>query len=188
VTSKVERLMTIVDLEAMPDDDNRYELIEGELFVSPAPGIPHQLVLNRLLFELTLFLRDHPSGRIVPGPGVVLSMYDSVIPDICFVKNERWDEIVANARFEDAPNLVVEILSPGKQNLKRDLVAKRRLYAKYGVEEYWIVDVENRQLIVFQLGDAELVETVKLNADDFLTSQLVPGFRVRVESLFTDLV
>ena len=102
MTSKVERLMTIVDLEALPDDDNRYELIEGELFVSPAPGIPHQLVLNRLQFELTLFLRDHPIGRIVPGPGVVLSLYDSVIPDICFVTNERWGEVIVNARFEQA--------------------------------------------------------------------------------------
>ena len=122
--------MTIVDLEALPDDDNRYELIEGELFVSPAPGIPHQLVLNRLQFELTLFLRDHPIGRIVPGPGVVLSLYDSVIPDICFVTNERWGEVVVNARFEQAPNLIVEVLSPGKKNLNRDLVAKRTLLCK----------------------------------------------------------
>jgi Uma2 family endonuclease len=179
--------MTIVDLEALPDDDNRYELIEGELFVSPAPGIPHQLVLNRLLFELTLFLRDHPIGRVVPGPGVVLSLYDSVIPDICVVTNERWDEIVVNARFEYAPNLVVEILSPGKQNLNRDLVRKRQLYAKYGVEEYWIVDDQKREVTTFQLRDRDLLETAKLGATEILSSRVMNGFKVQVDSLFSDL-
>ena len=179
--------MTIVDLEAMPDDDNRYELIEGELFVSPAPGIPHQVVLNRIQFALTLFLKDHPIGRIVPGAGLVLSMYDSVIPDIAYVANERWDEVVVNARFEAAPNLLVEILSPGKQNRNRDLVSKHRLYAKNGVEEYWLVDVDKREVILFQLQDHELVEISILKSRDVLMSRVVRGFSTTVDSFFVDL-
>jgi len=179
--------MTIVELEAMPDDGNVYELIEGELFVSCAPGIPHQLTLQKLQVELWLFLKENPIGRIVPGAGLVLSQYDSVIPDISFVTNERWNEAVANSRFVLAPNLVIEILSPGKANLKRDLISKRRLYAKYGVEEYWIVDVDKRQVVTFQLADGNLKENTALTTNDVLTSTVLGGFGIEVASLFSDL-
>ena len=187
VTSKVEHLMTVVELEALPDDGNVYELIEGELFVSPAPGIPHQLILQRLQVELWLFLQQHPIGRLVPGAGLELSQYNSVIPDISFVTNERWNEVVANSRFVFAPNLVVEILSPGQANRNRDLISKRRLYAKYGVEEYWIVDGDKREIIIFQLLDGDLEKKATLSSNELLTSQLLIGFSTAVASIFSDL-
>lgn len=151
--SSEKPLLTVDYLETLPDDNNRYELIAGELFVSCAPGLPHQLVLQRLQVSLVNFLETNPIGIVAPGAGAVFSDYDSVIPDLVFVRNERWDKIVANERFVAAPNLVIEVLSAGNQNRKRDLEAKRKLYARFGVEEYWIVDRENRCLMIFRLHD-----------------------------------
>jgi len=122
-------LITVADLEKYPDDDgNRYELIEGELFVSTAPGLPHQFVLQNLQVALVNFLRKNPIGRVVPGAGAVFSNFDAVIPDLVFVSNERWSQIVANDRFNAAPEIVIEVLSHGAENQRRDLMAKHRLY------------------------------------------------------------
>lgn len=184
MTSKVDHLMTVADLEALPDDGNIYELIEGELFVSRAPGLPHQLVLNNLLFEVTTFLRNNPIGRVVPSPGVIFSNYDSVIPDVLVVANERWDEIVANDRFIAAPNLIVEILSPGASSRERDLDIKRRLYGKYGVEEYWVVDTTERSVVVFRLKNAQLEVVGTIRNDETLSSDVLPGFELKLSSLF----
>src|SRR5262245_33370781 len=134
--SSIEHLITVADLENYPEDDgNRYELIEGELFVSRAPGIPHQLVLQNLQLELGNYLKQNPIGLVVPGAGAVFSNYDAVIPDLVFVSHERWNNVVANDRFVAAPNLVIEIVSPGKENPSRDFTAKHELYAKYGLQE-----------------------------------------------------
>ena len=133
MASKIQPLLTVADLDACPDDNNRYELIEGELFVSRAPGLPHQLVLQRLQVTLFNYLQSNPIGTLVPGAGAVFSEYDAVIPDLVFVRRERWDGIVANDRFVGAPDLVIEVLSPGSENRQRDLLVKRQLYGKYGV-------------------------------------------------------
>ena len=182
--SSEKPLLTVDYLETLPDDNNRYELIAGELFVSRAPGLPHQLVLQRLQLALVNYLETNPIGIIVPGAGAVLSDYDSVIPDLVFVRNERWNRIVANERFVAAPNLVIEVLSAGNQNRKRDLEAKRKLYARFGVEEYWIVDRENRCVMTFRLHDQMLEETIVLLEGDDLTSPSLPGFVVKVGFLF----
>jgi Uma2 family endonuclease len=182
--SSEKPLLTVEYLETLPDDNNRYELIAGELFVSCAPGLPHQLVLQRLQLALGNFLEANPIGIVAPGAGAVFSDYDSVIPDLVFVRNERWNKIVANERFVAAPTLVIEVLSPGNQNRKRDLESKRGLYSRFGVEEYWIVDRENRCVMIFRLRDNTLEETVVLEETDDLTSSSLPGFVVNVGSLF----
>ena len=177
-------LLTVAYLETLPDDNNRYELIAGELFVSCAPGLPHQLALQRLQIALAKYLEVNPIGIVAPGAGAVFSDYDAVIPDLVFVLNERWEKIVANDRFIAAPNLVIEVVSPGKENRNRDFRAKRGLYAKYGVEEYWIVDLENRVVTIVRMLEETLEETVTLNDCDQLTSPLLPGFAVEVGPLF----
>lgn len=185
MASNIKHLMTVADLDAFPDDDGkRYELIEGELFVSCAPGLPHQLVLHNLQLELGNYLRQNPIGVLAPGPGAVFSNYDAVIPDLVFVSNERWDSIVENDRFVAAPDLVIEIVSPGSENRARDLKAKRRLYGKYGVQEYWIVDSENRSVLVFRLQGRILEQVLFLRQDDHLTSPLLPGLIVKLTEVF----
>jgi Uma2 family endonuclease len=185
MASRIEPLLTVADLDAFPDDDgNRYELIEGELFVSRAPGIPHQRVLLNLEMGLIEYLRDHPIGIIVPGAGAIFSDYDAVIPDLAFVCNERWDEVVTGEKFTGALDLVVEILSPGTQNRQRDLSAKRQLYGKYGAKEYWIVDTENRCVIIYRLESQTLKEIATLSAKDSITTPILPGFQLKVSAVF----
>src|SRR4030095_16514992 len=120
MAARIEPLLTVADLEACPEDNNRYELIEGELLVSSAPGIPHQRVVLKLDIILSSYLREHPIGILVPGTGAIFSDYDAVIPDLAFVRNERWDEVVTGEKFTGALDLVIEILSPGTQNRQRD--------------------------------------------------------------------
>lgn len=185
MASRIEPLLTVADLDAYPDDDgNRYELIGGELFVSCAPGISHQRVLHNLQVELALYLKEHPVGIIVPGAGAIFSDYDAVIPDLAFVRNEKWDQVVTGEKFTGALDLVIEILSPGAANRRRDLSAKRGLYGKYGVEEYWIVDIQNLSVLNFRLDGPTLEELTTLTGDDELTSPILPAFQLKVKTIF----
>lgn len=185
MASTIEPLLTIADLDVFPDDDgNRYELIGGELFVSRAPGISHQLVLNNLQLEFGSYLKAHPIGILVPGAGAIFSDYDAVIPDLCFVRHERWDEVVTGEKFTGAVDLVVEITSPGKTNRQRDLTAKRGLYARYGVREYWIIDTDNRSVLILRLRGSTFDELALLAGDDELTSPLLPEFSLKANTVF----
>ncbi len=184
MASRVEPLLTVADLDACPDDNNRYELIGGELFVSRAPGIPHQRVLLNLEIALSNYLSQNPIGILVPGTGMILSDYDAVIPDICFVRNERWDEVVTGEKFTRAVDLIIEILSSGNENRERDLTVKRQLYAKYGVEEYWIVDRENQCVLVYRLKGSLLEEIANLSVEDEITTPLLPRFELRTSAVF----
>ena len=103
MAAKIEPLLTVADLDACPEDNNRYELIEGELFVSRVPGIPHQLVLNNLQLIFGAYLKEHPIGTLVPGTGAIFSDYDAVIPDLAFVRNERWDQVVYGRKVYRRP-------------------------------------------------------------------------------------
>src|SRR5467141_1000925 len=163
MASRIEPLLTVADLDAFPEDDgNRYELIEGELFVSRAPGIPHQRVLLNLMIGLSDYLKANPIGILVPGAGAIFSDYDAVIPDLAFVRNERWDQVVTGEKFTGALDLVIEILSPGTQNRQCDLSSKRLLYGKYGVKEYWVVDPETQSVLTFRLQEQPLEEIATL--------------------------
>src|SRR5512132_4336259 len=185
MASSIEPLLTVTDLDAFPDDDgNRYELIGGELFVSRAPGIPHQRVLLNLELGLSDYLRANPIGILVPGAGAIFSDYDAVIPDLAFVRHERWDNVVTGDKFTGALDIVVEILAPGIQNRKRDLSAKRKLYANYAIAEYWIVDSENQSVLIFRLREESLEEVATLTGDEELSSPMLPGFRLKVRDIF----
>lgn len=189
MASNVKHLMTVKDVKALPYDEcHRYELIEGELHVSPAPGIPHQLVLNNLQVELTNYLRQNRIGILVPGPGAELSEYNYVIPDIVFVRKERWPSIVGNDEFKAATDLVIEIISPGNKNRKRDLQLKHTLYGKYGFQEYWAVECWSRSIIVFRLNGNTLEEVMTLKEDDTLESPLFPGLSLKLSAIFSQPV
>ncbi len=176
-------LMTVAEFEKLPyDERHRYELIEGELHVSPAPGIPHQVVLHNLQLELGFYLRRNPVGTLVPGPNAVLSDLDWVIPDLVFVTKDLWASLVVDDNFHGAPDLVIEILSPG--NWKHDLRTKRNLYGKFGVQEYWVVDVRNQAIMIFRLNGETLEEIQTIRDDDRLESPLLPEFSIRVGDIF----
>jgi Uma2 family endonuclease len=176
--------MTVDDLDAMPEDGNRYEVIEGELFVSRAPGLPHQIVSGNIFAQFWLYLLDHPVGKIIATPGLILSQYSGVIPDLVFYTHARGEEIIANERLVAAPDIVIEILSPGRENISRDRIAKRQLYAKHGVNEYWIVDSENRSVEIYRRADQTLEFGAILRNEDSVTSPLLTGFSCPVAKIF----
>jgi Uma2 family endonuclease len=107
-----------------------------------------------------------------------------VIPDLAFVRHERWDQVVTGEKFTGALDIVIEILSPGSQNRRRDLSAKRKLYGQYGVVEYWIVDSENQSVLIFRLREQTLEEAATLHHENELSSPILPEFRLKVSNIF----
>src|SRR5256885_1751772 len=138
------RPLTIADWDAIPYDEwNRYEIIEGELFVSCSPGLTHQMVSTNLLVSIGIFLETNPVGTVVTTPGLILSNFSGVIPDLVFFSRQQRNTIVKDDRLHGPPALVIEILSPGSANIRRDRIVKLQLYAKHGVPEYWLIDPKN---------------------------------------------
>jgi Uma2 family endonuclease len=177
--------LTNADVESMPDDGNRYELIDGELYVSAAPSFFHQTILANIMFAFRDYLRDRPIGRITPGVGVIFDDYDGVIPDLVFATRERMTRTLAAGRFRAAPEIVIEILSPGASNIRRDRHVKLSLYSANGVDEYWIVDPENRSVEINRRNETgDLMLERNLNDREELTSVLLPGFSVPVDTFF----
>jgi Uma2 family endonuclease len=138
-------LFTVEDLERMPDDGRRYELVDGVLMVSPAPGLPHQVVLRELIVRLHAAC---PRGLgVVPGPGVRMSDDTELIPDLAVIRREE----LAGRRVTRAPLLAVEIQSPSTALF--DLNTKKAVYERFSIGCYWIVvpDAEQPELIAFEL-------------------------------------
>lgn len=184
MTTQIQPVLTIVDLDCTPDDGNKYELIEGEIYMSRAPSLTHQITLQNFLMSLGSYVIENPIGIVVPGPGVVFDDFNGVIPDIVFFSNERRAEIASGDRLNGAPDLVIEIISPGTENERRDRVLKRRLYGRFGVKEYWLVDLINPSVEVYALGRDGLELRASYSGDDEVTSSLLPGYRARLGDLF----
>lgn len=177
-----ELLLTYDDYLSLPNDGKRYEVIEGELVMSPAPEPEHQDVLGNLFEPLRSLVRTHALGKIYCAPiDVVLSMTDIVQPDIVFIARDRLFG-VKKKNIVIPPDLVIEILSPSTRILDR--TKKKSLYERYGVKEYWIVDPEKKLVEVYRLqGSAYSAPTV-LAANELLTSPLLPELSFPVQKVF----
>jgi Uma2 family endonuclease len=181
------------DLELFPDDDRRYEIIDGELFVTRAPHWKHQQVCVNLSVQLKIWSDRTKLGSVATGVGVIFTEEDNVIPDVVWVSNDRLAQILdESGHLTSAPELVIEVLSPGTKNERRDRELKLKLYSVQGVREYWICDprsasVGNRDketIEVYRRENAALKLVATLYKEDTLTSPLLPGFSCLVESLF----
>ena len=187
MTTKIQ-LLTIDDWEAMPHGDgNRYEIIEGELFVSCSPGLTHEVVLVNLLALIWNFLKSNRIGTVVGGAGVILSNYSGVIPDLVFFSREQRDTIVTNDRLTGPPAFVLEIVSPGSTNVRRDRVSKLQLYAKHEVPEYWIVDPKNLTVEKYVRHGVFLSLAQTLRDDEELSTSALPGFSCRLSQIFRQI-
>jgi Uma2 family endonuclease len=134
----------------LPDDGRRYELLEGDLHVNPAPTTTHQTVSKRLQFELMLQIERTGQGVVFNAPVDVIFSDTSVVqPDLLVMRATRRN-LISERGIEGAPDLIVEILSPRSERTDREL--KFKLYASAGVREYWIVDSRARRVEVFMLG------------------------------------
>ncbi|MEC4803679.1 MAG: Uma2 family endonuclease [Jaaginema sp. PMC 1079.18] len=178
---------TIQDLNAMPDDGGwkRYEIIEGELFVTRAPHIRHQSVSGNLHFELEFWSRQTKRGKTFQAPGVILTPTDAVIPDVIWISQERLENGVdESGHLIVAPEIAIEILSPGEVNEQRDKEVKRKLYSLHGVQEYWLADWRLETITVYRRREVQLQQVCTLLKGDNLTSPLLPDFCVAIASLF----
>lgn len=176
---------TSADLALMPDDGKRYEIIEGELYVSRQPGFEHQYTCGQLFRFLEAWNERAGLGVAIPAPGLIFADDDDVAPDVVWISRERLIKTVDQAgHLHTAPELVIEVLSPGKANESRDRQAKLKLYSRRGVPEYWIVDWMQRLVEVYRREQAALKLAATLYAADALESPLLPGFSCVVSKLF----
>jgi Uma2 family endonuclease len=154
------RAFTVDDLDRTPDDGRRYELVDGVLIVSPAPAISHQEVVAALLVSLR---QACPRGlRVLPGPGVRMSLDSELIPDIVAVRFES----LGGTRITEAPLLAVEVQSQSTKVFDRTL--KKTAYERFGIESYWIVvpDIDRPELIVFELRDGRYEQVGHITGDE----------------------
>ena len=179
--------LTYDDFVLFPDDGKRHELIDGEHYVTPSPNLKHQKVSGHLYLLIGGWLEDHPIGQIYYAPfDVVFSSHDVVEPDLLYLSNARLADVLTPANVKGAPDLVIEIGSPGTR--KRDETLKRRLYERSGVSEYWIVDPELDVVRVYLREGEGFGRATELSreAGDVLTTALLPGLELPLARIFRE--
>lgn len=176
---------TTADLQLFPDDDNRYEIIDRELFVTKAPHWQHQEICVKIGTQLELWSSQNSLGKVAFAPGIIFTDADNVIPDVVWVSNQRLVELLDDAgHLMGAPELVIEVLSPGELQEKRDRQLKLKLYSIQGVQEYWIIDPQKQQLEIYRRENAVLKLAATLYKEDDLNSPLLPDFSCSVARIF----
>lgn len=176
-----KRKYTYDDYLKIPDD-KRYELIEGELIMTPSPVPYHQWISKNIEFELEKFVREKNLGKVFDAPCDVYLDEENVIqPDILFISKERLN-IITDKNIRGAPDLVIEILS--EATAYRDLVKKKRLYAKHGVKEYWIIDPEEKTVEIYSLKEGVFVVTQSFTEKDVLKSPMLLGLEINLTKVF----
>ena len=181
------RPWTYADLVALPDDQLRHELIDGEHLVTPSPATGHQIILMNLIRLLLPYLDEHRLGQLLSAPfDIKLSLFTVLVPDLVYFTSARFARSVNEKHATAAPDLVVEILSPGTR--RRDKGRKRAIYDREGVHEYWIVDPESRSITALRRpragGGLTDVTTLTLDAGATLDSPLFPGLRIPLRDVF----
>lgn len=178
---------TTADLEVLPDNEGiSYEIIDGELFMTRAPHLNHQRTCGNIHFELKIWSNSAKLGEPLIAPGIIFSEADNVEPDVIWISNEQLARLTDNAgHLRGAPELVVEVLSLGTNNERRDREAKLKLYSLRGVREYWIADWRLQKLEVFRRTSQPLLELIAtFYSYDQLFSPLLPGFNCPVSRFF----
>jgi Uma2 family endonuclease len=178
---------TVRDLDLFPDpiDDTRYEILGGELHVSHQPHWRHQMATTRMIFAVEGWSAATESGYVLDAPGVIFSQEDAVAPDLVWVAGDRFALVAEDdGKLHLAPDLVVEVLSPGPVNATRDREIKLDVYSRYGVREYWIVNWEDRSVQIFRRENQQLQITATLTLEETLTSPMLPGFALALRRLF----
>ena len=175
--------LTYEDYFKTPDDE-RWELLDGELILAPPPTIAHQRISGNLFTLLRTYAKLTGSGEAMYAPvDVVLSDHNVLQPDLLFISNAR-SGIVTDANVLGAPDLVVEILSPSTAS--RDWRVKLDLYASHGVKEYWVVDPDGQRVWVMAHGESGLSEVANYGRGDVLTSPTLSGFSANLEDVFPE--
>ena len=176
--------LTYEDYLLFPDDGKRHEVIDGDHYVTPAPKTKHQKVSFNLTVAMGSFVKQRGLGLVLAAPSdVILSDENVVQPDLLFVSTARAS-IVTEDNIHGAPDLVVEIIS--ETTRKKDEVTKRKLYERFGVQEYWVVDPELETVKIFRRAQQGYSRTVELSkeANDILTTKLLAGLNLALTEIF----
>lgn len=175
-------VFTYSDYCLLPDDGKRYEIIDGELHNAPAPYVRHQVVLRNLGGVLEPYCRQNAHGELLYAPvDVVLSDIDVVQPDIIWISNENR-RIITMKNIQGVPDLVVEIVSPHTK--RKDEELKVKLYQRFGVKEYWLIDPEGGVLSLYRLR-GKLLELVQKYSDvETFKSRCFPGLKIDLKRVF----
>jgi len=194
IVSEIELQMRSTDAswgyekwERLPDDGNRYEVIDGVLYMSTAPSFWHQQSVGLLHEYVGIPLRRSGFALVAMAPvGVIMPGADPVQPDFVLIRSERRNIVAEDGRIRGVPDLIAEVLSPSHPEL--DMVVKRAAYARAGVPEYWILRPETRDVLVYSDPDGALADFTSLqrfSVDNELVSPTLP-IRVAVTTLFED--
>ena len=179
--------LTYDDYLLFPEDGMRHELIDGEHYATPAPIWRHQAISRNLIGMIWSYLQQHPIGHVFAAPfDVIFSNVDVVEPDVLYLSKQRIAQLEPSPWIKGAPNLVVEIGSPGTR--KRDETIKRRLYERFGVDEYWVIDPELDTIKLYRRtnNQYERVAELTLENGDVLTTPLLPGLELPLAKIFED--
>lgn len=182
----ITRRWTVDDLKEIEAvEGERYEVINGELYVAKQPSWEHQGICVSLGGLLEQWNYESGLGHVSTAPGVIFSKEDGVAPDLVWMSRDRLRHGRDRAgHFIVAPELVVEIVSPGAGNARRDRQTKLALYAREGVDEFWIVDWQARTVEVYRRAGGTLELARSLHGNDVLDSPLFPGFSVPITRLW----
>ena len=180
---KTQIKFSYLDYQNLPESETkRYELLGGEIVMAPSPTSKHQRISWKLNDQLSRFVQANALGLVFYAPlDIILSGEDVVQPDILFISNRRL-KIIHEDAIHGAPDLVIEILSPTTAG--RDRTLKRTLYARSGVQEYWLVDSESRSIEVLTLGEQGYQLAGRYESGQTLTSPLLPGLKIQLDQLF----
>jgi len=183
-TPNPQTKFTYEDYLLFPDDGKRHELIDGDHFVTPAPRTKHQRVSGNLYRLLSTYVHQKRCGAMFAAPtDVVFSDLDVLQPDLLFISTDRAS-IITEKNIQASPDLLVEILS--ETTRRTDEVIKRKLYERYGVPEYWIVDPELETVKVYRMteqGYSRVAELAK-ESGDVLTTPLLPDLHLPLAAIF----
>ena len=163
-------------------DDARYELIEGDLLMTPSPVTKHQRILRDLGFELLSFVRAKNLGEIFLVPHDVYFDNENVVqPDILFISRERLN-LIGEKNMQGPPDLVIEILS--ESTAYRDLIQKKKLYARYCVKEYWIVIPEEESVGIYSIKNDVFILHKSFGKNETLESPVMKGLKIDLRTIF----
>jgi Uma2 family endonuclease len=177
--------LTYDDFVLFPDDGRRHELIDGEHFVTPSPNTRHQRISGNLYFVIRSWLEEHPVGQVFYALlDVIFSNFDVVEPDLLYMSNERAAQIAMGQHVNGVPELVIEIASQGTR--KRDETIKRRLYERFGVTEYWVIDPDLDVVRVYRRSGDRFDRPIELSREaiDVLTTPLLSQLELPLALIF----
>jgi Uma2 family endonuclease len=175
-------VLTYDDYCLLPNDGNRYEILDGELSVTPAPTTRHQMVLGNLHRILANHILANQLGRLFIAPtDLILAPITVVQPDLIFIGNDRRD-IITERAIEGRPTLVIEILSPTTH--RTDRMTKAQLYAKHNVPNYWLIDPDQRTLEAYELVIDHYDLTASARDAEAFAPSVFPGLSIQLSDLW----